>query len=495
MKFAGRFLFIFVMLSSISMSQNSNNVLIQSGPKMNTNRMGHYSMALPNGNVVLIGGHGTGFVSLNTAEIYDTTSKTFTEDSMQYIHDFGAVSDLSDGTWLIAGGSDNLGIAPGTNSAEIYNPGSGSFTACSSMVYSRCVTTAVRLANNNVLVVGGWYDQPSATYGEVFNFSTKSFTATQALVTPRSNAVAIATADSGAVIFGGYYYYGGTWYENVEYYNSKTNSFTQLQNHLFPGDSGWCITSDMFFRPMPSQRMKSGQYLISAWKQSPQQYMLGTFDPATKSFAELELSTPLPSGDSIQFSRAPVLDTSKNVAYWFGIKANSDPWVIQVFTIDLATKTWQASQAYTTDYYWTSAGMTLMHNGNILITGGTTSNDENTNFTPVDSTLIVSVSSIATGVKNNSAERNLPVNYLLYQNFPNPFNPATTISYALPRQSKVRLSIFNLLGQEVLTLVDRSEDAGYKSVSFDASALPSGVYFYRLEASSFLQTKRLVLVK
>ena len=89
----------------------------------------------------------------------------------------------------------------------------------------------------------------------------------------------------------------------------------------------------------------------------------------------------------------------------------------------------------------------------------------------------------------------LPKQYNLEQNYPNPFNPTTTITYALPQQSKVRLSIYNLLGQELLTLVDRSEEAGYKSVSFDASALSSGVYFYRLEAGSFLQTKKLVLVK
>ena len=163
--------------------------------------------------------------------------------------------------------------------------------------------------NNYVLIVGGWYDQSSATYGEVFSPLTKSFTATQALQTPRSNAMAIATADSGAVVFGGYYYYGGTNYENVEYYNPGTNTFTQLQNHLFPGDSGWCIQNDIFLRPLPSQRMKNGEYLICAWKQSPLQYTLGTFDPVTKSFAKMDLETPLPSADSIQFFKARILDT------------------------------------------------------------------------------------------------------------------------------------------------------------------------------------------
>jgi hypothetical protein len=398
---------------------------------------------------VLVGGHGTNFVSLNTAEIYDTTSNTFVQDTMQYIHDFGAVSDLNDGTWLIAGGSNDLGVAPGISGAEIYNPSNGSFTACSSMVYPRCVTTAVLLLNNNVLIVGGWYDQSSATYGEVFSPLTKSFTATQALQTPRSNAMAIATADSGAVVFGGYYYYGGTNYENVEYYNPGTNTFTQLQNHLFPGDSGWCIQNDIFLRPLPSQRMKNGEYLICAWKQSPLQYTLGTFDPVTKSFAKMDLETPLPSADSIQFFKARILDTLRNVTYWFGMKPNSNPWVMQLYTIDLTMKIWQVSQVDTTSYYWTSSGMSLLHNGNILISGGTTSNDYNTNFTPVNNTLIVG-SGIVTGVIKNHTS--LPLHFNLSQNYPNPFNPSTNISYQIASAGKVSLKVFNILGKEVATL-------------------------------------------
>jgi len=81
------------------------------------------------------------------------------------------------------------------------------------------------------------------------------------------------------------------------------------------------------------------------------------------------------------------------------------------------------------------------------------------------------------------------------QNYPNPFNPTTRIQYTLVTASDVSLRVYNLLGQVVATLVSRRQDAGIYDVPFDASNLSSGVYFYRLEAGSFISMKRLVLIK
>ena len=89
----------------------------------------------------------------------------------------------------------------------------------------------------------------------------------------------------------------------------------------------------------------------------------------------------------------------------------------------------------------------------------------------------------------------VPREYALYQNYPNPFNPVTTIAFDLPQATEIELKVFNLLGREVATLVDQSLDAGAHHVNFDASALPSGLYFYRLEAGTFAQTRKLVLLK
>jgi hypothetical protein len=88
-----------------------------------------------------------------------------------------------------------------------------------------------------------------------------------------------------------------------------------------------------------------------------------------------------------------------------------------------------------------------------------------------------------------------PTSYGLDENYPNPFNPSTIISYQLPASGHVSLKVYNMLGQEVATLVDAIQDAGFKSVTFDASRLPSGVYFYRLESGTFIQNKKMLLVK
>jgi hypothetical protein len=91
--------------------------------------------------------------------------------------------------------------------------------------------------------------------------------------------------------------------------------------------------------------------------------------------------------------------------------------------------------------------------------------------------------------------RNVPEIYNLSQNYPNPFNPSTTIKYELPKSSEVRLSVYDILGREVSVLVNERRDARVHEVKFDASDLSSGVYFYRLQAGDFTQTKRLLLLK
>jgi hypothetical protein len=89
----------------------------------------------------------------------------------------------------------------------------------------------------------------------------------------------------------------------------------------------------------------------------------------------------------------------------------------------------------------------------------------------------------------------VPDAYALDQNYPNPFNPTTTIRYAIPSAGQVTLTVFNMIGQEVAVLVNEVQDEGYKTVSFDASSFPTGVYTYRITAGTFNDVKKMLLVK
>ena len=89
----------------------------------------------------------------------------------------------------------------------------------------------------------------------------------------------------------------------------------------------------------------------------------------------------------------------------------------------------------------------------------------------------------------------VPVKFTLEQNFPNPFNPTTTIKFSIPKEVQVNLSVYNILGEKVKELKNEVMKPGYFEVEFDASALASGVYLYRITAGDFVQTKKMVLLK
>jgi hypothetical protein len=97
------------------------------------------------------------------------------------------------------------------------------------------------------------------------------------------------------------------------------------------------------------------------------------------------------------------------------------------------------------------------------------------------------------GVEDDAS--GIPKVFFLRENYPNPFNPSTTIRYGLPHRSAVQLTIFSTLGQQVATLVEGEQQAGYHEVQFNGSGLSSGVYFYRLTAGTFVQARKLLLLR
>jgi hypothetical protein len=99
---------------------------------------------------------------------------------------------------------------------------------------------------------------------------------------------------------------------------------------------------------------------------------------------------------------------------------------------------------------------------------------------------------IIAGVKEHAG---LPLVFALRQNYPNPFNPSTTIRYELAKASRLTLRVYDLVGRLVATLVDGEKPAGSYQVELNAGALPTGVYFYRMQTQSFTTTKKLVVMR
>ena len=102
--------------------------------------------------------------------------------------------------------------------------------------------------------------------------------------------------------------------------------------------------------------------------------------------------------------------------------------------------------------------------------------------------------SIIVNVKNDYLS-DIPSSFYLYQNYPNPFNPSTIIRFSIPEESSVTLKVFNTLGEEITTLINENIIAGNYEVEFKRTALPSGVYFYRLQAGNFFETKKMIFMK
>ncbi len=89
----------------------------------------------------------------------------------------------------------------------------------------------------------------------------------------------------------------------------------------------------------------------------------------------------------------------------------------------------------------------------------------------------------------------IPTRFELSQNYPNPFNPITTIRFSLPKETRLKINLYNLLGEIIKTITEGIYQAGYYNISFNASNLPSGTYVYRIESDNFIESKKMMLLK
>jgi len=151
---------------------------------------------------------------------------------------------------------------------------------------------------------------------------------------------------------------------------------------------------------------------------------------------------------------------------------------------------WQAAGQVTLETYAEMKGIILGQTAIVLMTGAKL-NGRALAQTAVTLDANNVSSPVVTVVENGFA----PQEFALFQNYPNPFNPSTRISYTIPKRDNLSIKIFNLLGSEVAELINGEIEAGSYDIDFNASSLSSGVYFYRLQAGNFVETKKMILIK
>ena len=100
---------------------------------------------------------------------------------------------------------------------------------------------------------------------------------------------------------------------------------------------------------------------------------------------------------------------------------------------------------------------------------------------------------VLTGISNENSIK--ITEYKLVQNYPNPFNPSTTIKYQIPKESFVTIKVYDAIGREVATLVNKQQSVGYYNLNFNAANLSSGIYFYRISAGNYTAVKKMLLLK
>lgn len=267
----------------------------EAGPPLTFGRIGPAAATVDDGRFLVAGGHGPGFTALRHVDIGAPESGDFTRIVLPQPFDYGAIARLQDGTYLLAGSAADLGIAPGYDSACIFDPSSDTATATGYMTYARMNCVAATLTDGRVLVVGGWYDADSPLYGDLYDPESGTFSATGPLANARANPVVLPTADGRAVVFGGTGARGGAVHEVVEIYDPETNAFSVLRSELIEGDAGWLATNPM--KDVREMRLDDGRYAFRAYKlEEPTRYGFALFDPVTLACTVDEIPTAILDG-------------------------------------------------------------------------------------------------------------------------------------------------------------------------------------------------------
>jgi hypothetical protein len=363
-----------------------------------------------------------------------------------------------------------------TNTWSSLGTGSSNGVSGTGLVY----VYALAVVGNEVFVGGTFTEAGGVSANRVARFNTQTNT-WSSLGTGSSNGVnnqvnALAVVGNEVVVGGGFTSAGGVSANYVARFNTQTNTWSSLGTGSSNG-----VNNQVNALAVVGNEVFVGGVFTSAGGVSANR--VARFNTLTNTWSSL--GTGSSNGVNYWVNALAVVGNEVFVGGTFtqagGVSANG------VARFNTQTNTWSTLGTGSSNGVSGSV-FALAVVGNEVFVGG--------NFTSAGG---VSANRVARWNSGTSRVEQLsptaPKTFLLEQNYPNPFNPSTTIRYQLPVASEVKLEVYDVLGKKIATLVNERQSAGSYQVVWNASGLSSGTYFYRLQAGTFVETKKMIMVK
>jgi N-acetylneuraminic acid mutarotase len=365
-----------------------------------------------------------------------------------------------------------LGGLSSTSVVEAYDTNTGSWTNKAPLPITLGASSGCAI-NNKIYVFGGAVSGPYGTIVDsVYEYTPSSDTWSQKSHLPKPLSSAVAQTVNGKI-----YLIGGA----PEGFNLAYNSVYEYD----PVSDTWDTTKT----PMPTARFNHSSAVVDG-----KIYVFGgatnntllainsveVYDPVSDTWDTTK--TPMPIAKCFHTSCA-----SNGKIYIFTGASGFSIVYDTVEEYDPVSDNWTTKTSIPTAR-WGPGSCAVGEN--IYVIGGADVN--NLRLSTVEA---YNPALDITGVDEQEYYDGTPSRYTLFQNFPNPFNPTTTIGYVLQEKSNTKLTLLDSLGEEIALLVNEQQDKGYHKVDFDASNLSSGVYLYRLQAGDFVQTRKMILLK
>jgi hypothetical protein len=446
------------------------------------------------GNEVYVGGSFTsaGGVSANNVARFNTQTNTWSTLGTGSSNGVNNVvfalavvgNEVFVGGWFTSAGgvSANYVARFNTQTNTWSTLGTGSSNGVNNWVYELAVV-------GNEVYVGGTFTSAggvSANYVARFNTQTNTWST---LGTGSSNGVsgwvrALAVVGNEVFVGGLFTSAGGVSANYVARFNTQTNTWSTLGTGSSNGVSGGIFSAVYALAVVGNEVVVGGTFTQAGGVSAN---YVARFNTQTNTWSTLGTgsSNGVSGGASSYVSALAVVGNEVYVGGNFtsagGVSANF------VARFNTQTNTWSTlgtgSSNGVNNWVYELAVV-----GNEVVVGGT--------FTQAGG---VSANYVARWNSGTSRVEQLsptaPKTFLLEQNYPNPFNPSTTIRYQLPVASEVKLEVYDVLGKKIATLVNERQSAGSYQVVWNASGLSSGTYFYRLQAGTFVETKKMIMVK